>query len=97
MVRLACQLSVVNYGTPASLAMDQVTRTPKRRSDGRSSFCGPAKSLKLTAVYTFETAQRLCEGVGVREYDATVAKVTGSPKRKAYRPRKRAKSAVIVA
>ena len=50
MVRLACQLSVVNYGTPASLAMDQVTRTPKRRSDGRSSFCGPAKRLKLTAV-----------------------------------------------
>ena len=42
--------SVVNYGTPASLAMDQVTRTPKRRSDGRSSFCGPAKRLKLTAV-----------------------------------------------
>ena len=98
MVRLACQLSVVNYGTPASLAMDQVTRTPKRRSDGRSSFCGPAKRLKLTAVPLKRRSDcAKASAYGNMTPQLLKFKVTGSPKRKAYRPRKRAKSAVIVA
>ena len=98
MVRLACQLSVVNYGTPASLAMDQVTRTSKRRSDGRSSFCGPAKRLKLTAVPLKRRSDcAKASAYGNMTPQLLNFKVTGSPKRKAYRRRKRAKSAVIVA
>ena len=87
-IRHVCQRNQeVNYPSQP-IAMDQATRTPKRGSDGDSSLCGPSNRLKLMTVPLTHQRTNCAKASLYKKITPCKFKLAGSPKHKAYGPRK---------